>query len=48
MDRQIGARRLRTRNTGWAGYGAVRRFWFGLSGSGSVRLGSAWKAVKES
>ena len=38
MDRQIGARRLRTRNTGWAGYGAVRRFWFGLSGLGVARF----------
>jgi hypothetical protein len=40
--------RLRTRNTGWAGYGAVRRSWFGLSWSGSVHLGVARKAVKES
>ena len=48
MDRQIGARRLRTRNTGWVGHGAVRRFWFGFSGSGAVRLGVARKAVKES
>lgn len=39
MDRQIGARRLRTRNTGWAGHGAVRRFWLGFSGLGVARGG---------